>query len=69
MVRNEILVINVDGILVKYVDEILVKYMSICAPGFPLPMSILYIKIGNYDRLNMIGRERANRALIGCDSK
>ena len=23
----------------------------------------------NYLRLNMIGRERANRALIGCDSQ
>ena len=23
----------------------------------------------NYRRLNMIGRERANRALIGCDSQ
>ena len=29
----------------------------------------ILISNGNYRRLNMIGRERANGALIGCDSQ
>ena len=29
----------------------------------------MYIYKDNYGRLNMIGRERSNRALIGCDSQ
>ena len=33
----------------------------------PIPMHPIYKD--NYRRLNMIGRERANRALIGCDSQ
>ena len=33
------------------------------------PPRIIIIHKGNYGRLNMIGCERANRALIGCDSQ
>ena len=32
-------------------------------------LHILYIYKDNYGRLNMIGRERSTRALIGCDSQ
>ena len=35
--------------------------------GMAIPTYLIYKD--KYDRLNMIGRERENRALIGCDSQ
>ena len=35
--------------------------------GMVIPTYLIYKD--KYDRLNMIGRERENRALIGCDSQ
>ena len=36
-------------------------------PSLGMILDLIYKD--NYGRLNMIGRERANRALIGCDSQ
>ena len=52
---------------IKYMNLCITSQLTVCSSKQRRGHYLIHKD--NYDRLNMIGRERANRALIGCESQ